>query len=428
MRNFLLCALATLGLALGATVVWGVGSAVTLDPSTGKTYPQQVSAGYLATADGGVVNVLNSPAPTAVGQALLIKSIGPSASANWATIPGAKADMIWTIRSSAADNNWYSVTYGNGTFVAVAYSGTGNRVMTSPDGITWTIRSSAADNNWYSVTYGNGTFVAVAATGTGNRVMTSPDGITWTIRSSAADNSWYSVTYGNGTFVAVAATGTGNRVMTSPPWTNTPLSSSVPPLVAAGPGVAGTGTSAQRSDSQQGLSATNPNKGDFFRSPTGTDTATNTGTTWDHALDLVRYAGSGTADPTAGAGVPCLLASGSPLSMCLYYQTVHCNDGGCSYAIWWKSGSGDTQWTQFGTGGGGGGGGSPPLSNSSPMEAGLGGYGSAGSSNAAMRADAVIPLPFPTCKPGQTLRYGTMTATGTGTATATTTTITCQNN
>jgi hypothetical protein len=386
MRNFLLCALATLGLALGATVVWGVGSAVTLDPSTGKTYPQQVSAGYLATADGGVVNVLNSPAPTAVGQALLIKSIGPSASANWATIPGAKADMIWTIRSSAADNNWYSVTYGNGTFVAVAYSGTGNRVMTSPDGITWTIRSSAADNNWYSVTYGNGTFVAVAATGTGNRVMTSP------------------------------------------PWTNTPLSSSVPPLVAAGPGVAGTGTSAQRSDSQQGLSATNPNKGDFFRSPTGTDTATNTGTTWDHALDLVRYAGSGTADPTAGAGVPCLLASGSPLSMCLYYQTVHCNDGGCSYAIWWKSGSGDTQWTQFGTGGGGGGGGSPPLSNSSPMEAGLGGYGSAGSSNAAMRADAVIPLPFPTCKPGQTLRYGTMTATGTGTATATTTTITCQNN
>ena len=40
-------------------------------------------------------------------------------------------------------------------------------------GINWTIRTSAADNNWYSVTYGNGLFVAVAATGTGNRVMTS---------------------------------------------------------------------------------------------------------------------------------------------------------------------------------------------------------------------------------------------------------------
>jgi len=87
--------------------------------------------------------------------------------------------------------------------------------MTSPDGITWTIRTSAADNNWYGVTYGNGLFVAVADTGVGNRVMTSPDGITWTIRTSAADNNWYSVTYGNGLFVAVAYSGVGNRVMTS---------------------------------------------------------------------------------------------------------------------------------------------------------------------------------------------------------------------
>ena len=49
--------------------------------------------------------------------------------------------------------------------------------MTSPDGINWTIRTSAADNSWRSVTYGNGLFVAVAYTGTGNRVMTSPDGV-----------------------------------------------------------------------------------------------------------------------------------------------------------------------------------------------------------------------------------------------------------
>jgi hypothetical protein len=44
--------------------------------------------------------------------------------------------------------------------------------MTSPDGITWTARTSAADNAWLSVTYGNGLFVAVAISGTGNRVMT----------------------------------------------------------------------------------------------------------------------------------------------------------------------------------------------------------------------------------------------------------------
>jgi len=82
-------------------------------------------------------------------------------------------------------------------------------------GITWTSRTSAADNQWRSVTYGNGLFVAVSDSGTGNRVMTSPDGITWTSRTSAADNQWWSVTYSDFIFVAVSISGTGDRVMTS---------------------------------------------------------------------------------------------------------------------------------------------------------------------------------------------------------------------
>jgi hypothetical protein len=65
--------------------------------------------------------------------------------------------------------------------------------MTSPNGINWTSRTSAADNGWYSVAYGNGLWVAVSYSGTGNRVMTSPDGINWTSRTSAADNNWNSV-------------------------------------------------------------------------------------------------------------------------------------------------------------------------------------------------------------------------------------------
>ena len=78
----------------------------------------------------------------------------------------------WYIRASAADNAWVSITFGNNLFVAVAYTGSGNRVMTSPDGITWTIRTSAADNEWVSATYGNGLFVVVSQSGTGDRVMT----------------------------------------------------------------------------------------------------------------------------------------------------------------------------------------------------------------------------------------------------------------
>ena len=66
-------------------------------------------------------------------------------------------------QTAAEANIWYSVTYGNGLFVAVAGSGT-HRVMTSPDGITWTARTAAAASSWYGVTYGNGLFVAVADT------------------------------------------------------------------------------------------------------------------------------------------------------------------------------------------------------------------------------------------------------------------------
>ena len=124
--------------------------------------------------------------------------------------------VAWTSRISAADNNWSSVAYGNGVFVAVSTSGSGNRAMYSGDGKTWQTATTPADNGWTSVCFGNGLFVAVANSGTGNRVMTSPDGQVWTLRTSAADNSWLSVCYGNGLFVAVASTGTGNRVMTSP--------------------------------------------------------------------------------------------------------------------------------------------------------------------------------------------------------------------
>ena len=86
-----------------------------------------------------------------------------------------KAVSTWVTRASAVDNWWTNICWSPelGLFCAVAINGTGNRVMTSPDGITWTIRTSAADNTWTSVTYGNGLFVAVSNTGTGNRVMTS---------------------------------------------------------------------------------------------------------------------------------------------------------------------------------------------------------------------------------------------------------------
>jgi len=131
-------------------------------------------------------------------------------------------DYSWSVQASAADNNWNSVCWSpeRGLFCAVASTGIGNRVMTSPNGVDWTIRSSAVDNDWTSVCWSPelGLFCAVANTGTGNRVMTSVSGIVWTTQASAADNNWTSVCWSPALnlFAAVANTGTGNRAMTSP--------------------------------------------------------------------------------------------------------------------------------------------------------------------------------------------------------------------
>jgi LPXTG-motif cell wall-anchored protein len=63
--------------------------------------------------------------------------------------------------------------------------------MTSPDGITGTTQTSAADNEWTQVAWGGPTgqlkFVAVASTGTGDRVMTS--GLTASAPSAPTINS-----------------------------------------------------------------------------------------------------------------------------------------------------------------------------------------------------------------------------------------------
>lgn len=130
-------------------------------------------------------------------------------------------DTTWTSRTSAADNEWNSVTWGGPTgqekFVAVSDTGTANRVMTSPDGITWTAQTSTASDTWRSVAYANGIFVAVSGTGV---VKTSPDGTNWTSQTPAVNNPWNSVTWGGlagqEKFVAVSCCGVGNRAMTSP--------------------------------------------------------------------------------------------------------------------------------------------------------------------------------------------------------------------
>ena len=116
----------------------------------------------------------------------------------------------WSRTSSglpAGDSFLNTVGYGNGRFVAVGtkdeYSAP--LLVTSADGVQWVERPSPFDANYwgsgyteelYSITYGNGLFVAV-----GDRLWTSPDGLSWTLRSQYLGA--YDVAFSGDRFVTV---------------------------------------------------------------------------------------------------------------------------------------------------------------------------------------------------------------------------------
>ena len=108
-----------------------------------------------------------------------------------------RAVITWSSRTSTADIQWYSVCWSPelSLFVAVATTGTGNRVMTSPDGINWTSRTSATENNWRCVCWSPelSLFVAVSSSGTGNRVMTSDIGIPNSLSTLRVNPSYMTV-------------------------------------------------------------------------------------------------------------------------------------------------------------------------------------------------------------------------------------------
>ena len=108
----------------------------------------------------------------------------------------------WEGSTLPASRSWYSVTYGNGKYVAVANNSSAGAYST--DGITWTEFSLPAYRKWYSVAYGNDKFVAVAFDS--DKGAYSTDGITWTEFSLPANSSsWSNVVYGNEKYIAVAS-------------------------------------------------------------------------------------------------------------------------------------------------------------------------------------------------------------------------------
>lgn len=199
--------------------------------------------------------------------------------------------QLWEPRAASAANNWAAVAWSStlGLFAAVSTSGTGTRVMTSPDGVTWTTRVSAADYSWNGIAWGAGLFVAVTSGGTTDRVMTSPDGITWTLRVTP-NRSLQAVTFGGGQFVAVGST----TAITSPDgitWTDRTQATAFVRSIAYG---------ASRFVAVSSL-------GDVTRSTDGITWTVGTipahawlGITWSEELDLFVAVGNGVATSPDG--------------------------------------------------------------------------------------------------------------------------------
>ena len=96
---------------------------------------------------------------------------------------------------------WFSIAYGNGTFVAVARS-SDKAAYSTDGGQTWTESTLPSRASWSSIAYGNGVFVTVDFFM--DKAAYSTDGINWTESTLPSSGGWLSIAYGDGKFVVIA--------------------------------------------------------------------------------------------------------------------------------------------------------------------------------------------------------------------------------
>ena len=109
----------------------------------------------------------------------------------------------WTQGNMPSSQQWYSVCYGNDKYVAIAYRS--DIMAYSTDGINWTQGNMPSSRGWHSVCYGNGKYVTVAGGNLNSNIMAySTDGINWIEGTMPSSEVWYSVCHGNDKFVAIS--------------------------------------------------------------------------------------------------------------------------------------------------------------------------------------------------------------------------------
>jgi len=141
------------------------------------------------------------------------------AALDWTGVPQANTGLRWRSIKSPNDNFYRSICWAPELrlFCAVASSGTGNRVITSPDGLTWNTQLNAAvDDSWYSVCWSSKLRLLCAVSNSG-KVMLSSNGSDWTYINPGITASFTGVCWAEslGLFCAVGNSGSGRDVATS---------------------------------------------------------------------------------------------------------------------------------------------------------------------------------------------------------------------
>ena len=111
--------------------------------------------------------------------------------------------VVWGYSYINADSTWTDLaTDGRSTFVAV--SGKGKIATSKDDGLNWsipTLPSAVATASFSSVTYDDGTWVALDLAG---NILTSQDGLAWTV-ADTSKNSWTGAAYGEGRWIVFSS-------------------------------------------------------------------------------------------------------------------------------------------------------------------------------------------------------------------------------
>lgn len=172
----------------------------------GKFIAKRMIAGQGAYSEDGI-NWEKNQFPNDMGKAVLAYGNGMFVivDRDGGTSYHSTDGKSWTPGSSVRIFDLAKMAYGDGAFIIV-HGGVSNKyndLYRSTNGSSWSSYTLPATLSWINVTYGGGTWVAIARDS--NIAAYSENGTSWMQSQLPISAFWSQLAYGNGRFVAVGA-------------------------------------------------------------------------------------------------------------------------------------------------------------------------------------------------------------------------------